>query len=87
MSSDIRESCNTKFYKNIFLENTLISTNLVDVLKERFVVVRRDEILAFAQRIHEPIDAKVDGRHKVLLTADQLVQELSPMVVRQLLQN
>lgn len=51
------------------------------------MVVRRDEILAFAQRIHEPIDAKVDGRHKVLLAADQLVQELSPMVVGQLLQN
>jgi len=54
---------------------------LVDVLEQGAMIVRRDQILSLHQRLDESIHSEVQGSREVLLPTDQLEQE-APTVVR-----
>lgn len=53
---------------------------LVDVLEQGAVVIRRDQVLALQQRLDESLHSKVQGRGEVLLPANQLEQKAPPVI-------
>lgn len=53
---------------------------LIDVLEQCAMIVRRDQVLALQQWLHESLQPEVQGGGKVLFATDELQQKATPVV-------